>query len=120
MTENQPQAVATIEGGTYELLRGRLEEHARALSEKANQLNGQRLEIFGGTEMAVVGNERIRTENNCVPRDIIPAGGHLLFGYNVFLGLKTETRVEDVLSLHAFEATDSGFAFDPVGAAAPE
>jgi hypothetical protein len=51
--------------------------------------------------MALLGSDRIRTENNCVPRDIVEAGGELLlFGYNVFIGLKTETQVSDVFSLH--------------------
>ncbi len=111
-----------IEQGTYEILRGRLEEQARTLSEKADQLNGRRLEIFGGTEMTVVGNERIRTENNCVPRDIRPVGKYLLFGYKVFLGLRTETAVEDVLSLHSFQEKEdgSGYAFDTVPASAED
>lgn len=99
----------TLERGTYEILRDRLLEHSAELSKRTNALNARRLELFGGTEMALAGNERIRTENNCVPRDIRPVGQHLLFGYNVFLGLKTETRVEDVLAVHSFEATDDGF-----------
>ncbi len=116
-TEDEtPEATQTdtIERGTYEILRGRLEEQARILGSKAEQLNAQRLEVFGGIEMAVVGNERIRTANNCVPRDVQPVGDTLLFGYNVFIGLKIETHVGDVLSLHHFEERDGGFAFDPV------
>ena len=73
--------------------------------QKADALNSKRKEAFGGTELTVVGNERVRTENNCVPRDIINVGGTLLFGYNVFLGLKTETKIDDVFSLHKFEET---------------
>ena len=116
---SEPQAPANtseIERGTYEILRDRLKEHASSLEDRAEALNRRRLEIFGGTEMAVIGNERIRTENNCIPRDIRAAGPYLLFGYNVFLGLKTETHVEDVLSLHTFEERDGGFAFEPVPA----
>ena len=108
-------AESAIEQGTYEILRGRLEASAKQLTEKANGLNGQRLELFGGTEMTVIGNERIRTEHNCVPRDIRGIGDLLLFGYNVFLGLKTETRMEDVLSLHRFVAEDGGYRFETVG-----
>ena len=104
----------TIERGTYEILRGRLEEHSKQLAKKANGLNGERLELFGGTEMTVIGNERIRTEHNCVPRDIRAIGDLLLFGYNVFLGLKTETQMEDVLSLHRFVEQDGSFSFEPV------
>jgi len=111
---------ATLDRGTYEILRDRLEGHAKVLRERANELNARRLELFGGAEMTVAGNERIRTENNCVPRDIRPVGAHLLFGYNVFIGLKTETRVEDVLSLRSFEPTETGFEFEPVPLGAPE
>jgi MoxR-like ATPase len=63
--------------------------------------------------MALLGSDRIRTENNCVPRDIVEAGGELLlFGYNVFIGLKTETQVSDVFSLHRV----GDFAQVPAGA----
>ncbi|MEM8931802.1 MAG: DNA repair ATPase, partial [Acidobacteriota bacterium] len=112
------QQPADLEQGTYEILKTRLEGHAATLRERAESLNAERLEQFGGTEMAVVGNERIRTENNCVPRDIRPVGELLLFGYNVFLGLRTETKVADVLSLHTFDADDANqdgrFEFDPL------
>ncbi|MEM7355682.1 MAG: DNA repair ATPase, partial [Acidobacteriota bacterium] len=118
----EPESTASdsIELGTYELLRDRLSEHAGALRGKANQLNEQRLEIFGGAETTVLGNERIRTENNCVPRDIRDVGHYLLFGYNVFIGLKTEVQVDDVFSLHTFAETDSGFAFERVGSDSAE
>ncbi|HET8773683.1 MAG TPA: DNA repair ATPase, partial [Thermoanaerobaculia bacterium] len=92
-----------IEQGTYEILRDRLGVSGKAISEKADALNKRRIEVFGGYEMALLGSDRIRTENNCVPRDIVEAGGLLLFGYNVFIGLKTETRVEDVFSVHRIE-----------------
>src|SRR4028118_293509 len=92
-----------MEQGTYELLRERLSSHGKTLADKAKTLNARRVELFGGTEMALLGSDRIRTENNCVPRDIVEVGDNLLFGYNVFLGLKTETQVSDVLSLHRLE-----------------
>ncbi|MEM6793090.1 MAG: DNA repair ATPase [Acidobacteriota bacterium] len=121
MTASDPSqsqdSAAQIEQGTYEILRGRLEEHAATLRERATGLNEKRLEIFGGSEMTVVGNERIRTANNCVPRDIRTLGDLMLFGYNVFLGLRAEIRVEDVFSLHSFSRSEDGgggFAFDPI------
>lgn len=90
-----------MEQGTYELLSERLKAHGKTLAQKSASLNKKRLAVFGGSEMALLGSDRIRTENNCVPRDIVEAGGELLlFGYNVFIGLKTETRVSDVFSLH--------------------
>ena len=104
-------ASAGIERGTYEIIRDRLLAQAGTLGSRASALNEKRIELFGGTELTVIGNERIRTENNCVPRDIASVGDALLFGYNVFLGLRTEIRIEDVLSVHRFEETDPGFRF---------
>ncbi|HEX9983141.1 MAG TPA: DNA repair ATPase [Thermoanaerobaculia bacterium] len=101
----------SIERGTYEVIRDRLLGHGKTLSNKASALNKRRIGVFGGTEMAVLGADRIRTENNCVPRDIVEVGANLLFGYNVFIGLKTETTIADVFSLHRFTQTESGFEF---------
>lgn len=118
----QPTAAAepAVARGTYEVLRERLLAQARLLRERANQLNTQRLETFGGMEMAVVGAMRVRTANNCVPRDIVEVGPLLLFGYNVFIGLKTETDVSDVFSLHRFDQKDDTFACEPVSGDASE
>ncbi len=101
-------AEAELEGGNYEVIRARLVEQGRALSRGAGALNSKRKETFGGTELQVIANERIRTENNCVPRDIIQVGGLLLLGYNVFIGLKSETRVSDVFALHRFVPKEGG------------
>ncbi len=103
-----PDAPA-LEGGSYEVIRKRLRDQGKELAARAEALNAKRTETFGGTGLSVIGNERVRTENNCTPRDIVNLGGTLLFGYNVFLGLKTGTEVSDVFSLHKFEATEEGF-----------
>jgi hypothetical protein len=104
-----------LEDGTYEVVRARLLEQGRALSNKAQELNRRRLELFGGSELRMVASERVRTENNCVPRDIVAVGDQLLFGYNVFIGLRKETRVEDVLCLHGFTEDGAGdLHFTPV------
>jgi len=105
-----------IEGGAYEIIRARLVEGATELGRRASALNKQRIEVFGGIEMAVLGNERVRTENNCMPRDIVAIGDRLLFGYNVFIGLKKETVVNDVLSLQRVGRSGEGFAFETVPA----
>ncbi len=97
-----------VEGGTYDLLRERLAGQARELAQRAQRLNETRLEVFGSTDMALVGTARIRTRNNCVPRDAVTVGGLLLFGYNVYIGLRSETAVADVLSLHRLVETDGG------------
>ncbi|MCE1737065.1 DNA repair ATPase, partial [Enterobacter hormaechei] len=90
---------AVAEGGAYDILRNRLSEQGQQLHEKAGLLNTRRLDEFGKNQTDIIGRIRIRTENNCVARDIVRVGDWLLFGYNVFLGLKKETRVEDVFSL---------------------
>jgi hypothetical protein len=105
---------ATLEAGTYEVLRARLAEQAAELARRAEALNARRLEIFGRADLRLVGTERIRTEHNCVPRDIVSLGGLMLFGYNVFIGLKPETTVHDVFSVHHFSRDLSAdtFRFD--------
>lgn len=104
-----------LDHGTYEVLRARLAEHAGELARRAEALNARRLEVFGGAELRLAGTEQIRTEHNCVPRDVVALGGVMLFGYNVFLGLKPETSVGDVFSLHRFTRDGDGIAFVPTG-----
>lgn len=111
MTVTTVTAVS-LDEGTYELLRARLAEHAAALAARAGELNTKRVEVFGGTELRLIGTERIRTENNCVPRDVVSVNGSMLFGYNVFIGLRPETEVEDVFSLHSFVRDGDAFRFD--------
>ncbi|MBY8854630.1 DNA repair ATPase, partial [Saccharothrix sp. MB29] len=50
---------------------GRRAAPAAGLARRAEALNAQRLEVFGSTELALLGTERIRTEHNCVPRDCV-------------------------------------------------
>ncbi|WP_433371938.1 DNA repair ATPase [Actinoplanes sp. CA-142083] len=91
-----------LDAGTYEVLRARLGAQAKELAARAEALNDRRVETFGGRPMTLAGTERIRTENNCVPRDIAHVGGAMLFGYNVFIGLKAETSIADVFAVHEF------------------
>ncbi|MGF1509692.1 MAG: DNA repair ATPase [Myxococcota bacterium] len=100
-----------LDGGSYEVIRKRLTDQGQELARRAHALNQKRQKTFGGTGLTVIGNERVRTENNCTPRDIVNVGGTLLFGYNVFMGLKTETQISDVLSLHRFALEKDG-SFD--------
>ncbi|HEU0306701.1 MAG TPA: DNA repair ATPase, partial [Lysobacter sp.] len=124
MSEQSPATVAEAEvssvdqavaqGGAYEVLRRRLTEQGERLREVAETLNGRRLKEFGDSRLEVIGRLRIRTENNCIGRDIVPVGDLLLFGYNVFLGLKTTTRVEDVFGLYRLVEGADGFDVTPV------
>jgi len=103
---------AVAEGGAYELIRKRLEEQASSLNIATQQLNEDRLKEFGETTMGVVGRVRVRTENNCIARDIVQVSNFLLFGYNVFIGLKTETAVSDVFGLYKLHQGDEGFTVE--------
>ncbi|MFG1874170.1 DNA repair ATPase [Sphaerisporangium sp. NPDC049003] len=107
-----PAGPAALDAGTYDVLRARLSEQAAELARRAEALNAERLAVFGSAELRLIGTERIRTENNCVPRDIVSAGGLMLFGYNVFIGLKPETAVDDVFSLHRFVREGESFRFE--------
>ncbi|MDL2226792.1 DNA repair ATPase [Deltaproteobacteria bacterium OttesenSCG-928-M10] len=105
---------AVAEGGAYEILRRRLQELGGQLQAAAKGLNERRLAEFGKSDMDIVSRLRIRTENNCQARDIVQVGGFLLFGYNVFIGLKKETRIEDVFSLYRLEESGDGYEAAPV------
>jgi MoxR-like ATPase len=98
------QAVA--QGGSYELIKRRLSALGSDLNTQLTQLNEQRIATFGATDMQVQSRVRVRTEHNCVPRDIAAIGDTLLFGYNVFLGLKRNITVSDVFSLHQLKQND--------------
>ena len=94
---------AALTGGNYEVLRARLTAAGGELARRADALNLRRKTTFGTTEPQLEATERVRTEHNCAPVDIVAVGGQLLLGFNVFLGHKSETKVSDVLALHRFE-----------------
>jgi hypothetical protein len=108
---------AVAEGGAYEIIRKRLLDQGQTLNAKVRELNEARLAEFGSSAMNVIARVRVRTENNCIPRDIVQVGDHLLFGYNVFIGLKKETKVEDVFSLFGRKATEAGIELEPISIA---
>jgi hypothetical protein len=95
-------------GGSYEVIRARLAGHGKQLVQATRGLNELRQELFGGTELSVRGTERVRTENNCTPVDVVQVGGLLLFGYNVFVGLRKTTSIDDVFSVQRFAVRDDG------------
>ena len=106
---------AVAEGGAYEVLARRLGEQGQRLRGLADELNARRLGEFGSSAMEVLARVRVRTEHNCVARDIVQVGELMLFGYNVFLGLKKETQVADVFSLYRLaEADDGSYEVTPV------
>ncbi len=99
---------AALTGGNYEVLRARLSAAGAELAKRADALNARRKSVFGSTEPQLIATERIRTEHNCSPVDMVAIGNSLLLGYNVFLGLKAETKLSDVVALHRFETGADG------------
>jgi hypothetical protein len=99
-TEQEQLDQAVADGGAYEVIRARLIDQAATLKSKVDTLNNARIKEFGQAKFDVAGRVRVRTENNCIARDIVPVGKDILFGYNVFIGLKKETQVTDVFSLY--------------------
>ncbi|MCU0664315.1 MAG: DNA repair ATPase [Myxococcota bacterium] len=102
---SNPKALdpARLEGGAYEVIRGRLAAHANALRECLTSLNTARKAVFGSIEHKLTSTSRIATANNCVPRDIASVGERLLFGYNVQLGLRAETEIADVFAIYSLD-----------------
>jgi len=106
--ENNNQA---LEGGAYEIIRKRLQKNGTEFKRKLDLLNTHRRELFGSIETKLLTTERITTENNCQPRDIVSLGHNLfLFGYNVHIGLRSETFVKDVFSIFKFDPNNHQFS----------
>ena len=119
MSEIQDQQQTSIdkavaEGGAYEILHKRLTSLGQELNQKTEALNQERLSEFGKSDMSIISRIRIRTENNCVARDIVRFGDWLLFGYKVYLGLKKGTKIEDVFSLYQLVERDGSYEADLV------
>lgn len=103
-----------LEGSTYEILKKRLLSSATELKSRIDKLNDTRKAVFGAIETELVATERITTFNNCTPWDMIPLGSQFIFGYNVTIGLKSVTALEDVFSVyeysdHTFKHTEADF-----------
>lgn len=102
------------EGGSYELLKKRLQTQGVGLLHKIQTLNEARLEAFGRCEQGLLLRTRARTDNNCVARDMVRIGGVLLLGYNVFIGLRKETAISDVFALYRMSAVEAADELEPV------
>ena len=99
---SKPEAAGSaVEGASYDVIRRRLLEQAAELAAKAETLNERRKKVFGGSELALIANERVRTENNAVARDIVSVGENLLFGFHVTMGLVAPTPA-DILAYYQF------------------
>ncbi|MEL6702928.1 MAG: DNA repair ATPase [Bacteroidota bacterium] len=119
-----PNATPALEGGTYELLRDRLAQHARTLQTRLQTLDEARRAVFGSTDLALIGTAAIATHHNAVVRDLVevpgPDGPRLLVGCHVHLGLKTETTLDDVFAAYAFDGDTATYREAPLDVLADE
>ncbi|MGI1677132.1 MAG: DNA repair ATPase [Cellvibrionaceae bacterium] len=104
---------AVEEGGAYEIISKRLIKQGKQLKSLVNELNEGRLAEFGSSDMSVEARVRVRTENNCIARDIVQVGPYLLFGFNVFIGLKKETKINDVFALFTLDQSGDDIEMEP-------
>ncbi|MEO0472443.1 MAG: DNA repair ATPase, partial [Bacteroidota bacterium] len=109
MSENTLTTIEQMDGGTYEIIRRRLAKQADDLRARMDQLNASRKEVFGAVDMQLLANDRITTENNCIPVDMVAIGNHFIFGYNVHVGLRAEIQIKDVFATYRFENSDHSF-----------
>ncbi|MEO0600737.1 MAG: DNA repair ATPase, partial [Myxococcota bacterium] len=109
---SSPAQEPQIDQGAYRVIRQRLERHAVELRERLDRLNADRREVFGGTELKLIGSDRVTTPHNCVPRDMLAIGERLLFGFNVRFGLKKQITPADVLAVYRF--ADGRFHEEPL------
>lgn len=111
-----PKADAQVDqlaGQTYEIIRNRLMQHGGELRRRLERLNDERKEVFGSIETELLGTERVTTDNNCTPRDMVAVGDRLLFGYNVHVGLRSQTTLADVFAVYRY-GDDRKFRSEPL------
>ncbi|RZK31525.1 MAG: AAA family ATPase, partial [Hymenobacter sp.] len=75
------------------------------------KLNAERKAVFGAIDTHLLGTSRITTTNNCVPWDMVAVGRRFIFGFNVVIGLKTETELADVFGVYQYANRE----FQPLG-----
>lgn len=108
MEQNQlNQAVAGE--GSYEILKNRLAEQGRSLATAAERFNLARQQAFGASARELLGKVNVHTEHRCLPIDMAQINGVLLFGYRVYVGLKSVPSVEEVLGLYRLVENDGQF-----------
>ena len=102
-------ASTALEGGAYDLIRQRLSDQAKVLRERLGKLDEQRAEVFGTRKLELKKMDRVSTQLNCEPRDMIQLGhNRFLFGFNVNLGLK-QGQLSDVFSVFEYDAEAQTF-----------
>lgn len=105
-----------LDATTFDVMRRRLQEQAAALGTAVQELDAERRRLFGAVGMELLATHRVRTENACLPRDIIdvatPGGTRFLLGFEVVLGLRSRITSGDVF----LELAEGGAGIDAVPA----
>ncbi|WP_447527621.1 DNA repair ATPase [Vreelandella sp. TE19] len=96
------------ESSAFETIQRRLTTQSSELGASVTRLNDARAEVFGTSNMALLGRARVRTENNAIARDMVRIGGQILFGFNVQLGLRKALEASDVFALYHLKDDDDG------------
>ncbi len=94
---------AVEEGGSYEVIKKRLQLNKKSLVEKLNLLNDTRIQQFGALKQEVLTNINVHSEHNSIPVDMIEVNNLTLIGYNVSLGMKNSLTVEDMFDFYQME-----------------
>jgi hypothetical protein len=100
---------AVEQGGSYEVIRKRLENTSKELNTKVDSLNKARLSEFGSLSQELISTINIHSENNCIPIDMTEVNGMVMIGYNVVMGMKTKIQLEDVFDFYKVEKKDSEY-----------
>ena len=94
---------SALASGTYAVLRNRLREAASDLRQRFEKLHAERAAVFGTIQTRLNSTTHVTTDHNCIPRDLFATDTHILLGYNVQFGLKTEIVPSDVFSYYRFD-----------------
>ncbi len=94
---------SALASGTYEVLRNRLREAASDLRTRFEKLHAERAAVYGNIQTRLNSTAHVTTDHNCIPRDLFATDTHILLGYNVQFGLKTEIVPSDVFAFYRFD-----------------
>lgn len=109
MTEDNSIQNAVEQGGSYDVIRKRLDDISKTLASKTESLNNARIEQFGNLKQQLLSKFNIHTENASIPVDMTQINGYIFFGHNVFLGMKSKVSLDDVFGLYKIEEKDSTY-----------
>lgn len=110
MTNEHIITKAVEEGGSYEVIKKRLQTNKKSLVEKLNLLNEARIQQFGSLKQEVLTNINVHSEHNSIPVDMIEANNLTLIGYNVSLGMKTSLSLEDMFDFYEMSANNDSIS----------